>query len=607
MGDVLGVRERQAALRRAGADDVGALGLRSRRPGCAALAALVLAALVVRIAPAAGEPPPSVPSSRAGATLWLLAVGVSDYRDPTLNLAFADADARAIAAALREQDGRRIYSRVEARVLVNADVRRESILAGIRDLIATAGPDDVATIFMAGHGVRDLLTGTYYFLPHDATHEDFFTRGLRVEELNDMVRILQRHVRHVVVILDTCHSGAAELGGSSMARADDFTARVRADGLFLLAATRPGDKSKEISRLGHGVFTYVLLNALRGEAPAGVDGLLSLAELVIYLGTEVPRLTRGEQTPYYLIAGSDLLFADVREPNSIVVLPFRNQDAHARENDWVALSLQEAFQSALGRTPVLNVCPLPSEDGSDEPLRAWAQRLGCGQFVTGSFVVDGAEVELHARVTDAASGSDEVRSTVRGRRADFARLRDELVKDVIGRIPTVRAYRRMLEAQGIASPEDESPRRAPAERPPPPPEPRSHWFPRFELVRRAVAQETARLRTPAPPQDTIRQLIEEYRRAHEAKQIDRVARLWDGFSSKQHAAMRRYLDQAGDLTLELADTVIEPHDDEATVAFTRVERFVDRESGKPVRIEVRQRMILVRRDGEWKIARIEAR
>lgn len=540
--------------------------------------------------------------SDGGATLWLLAVGVSNYSDPDLRLAFADADAQALAAALREQHGRRVYHRVETRVLVNAAVRRESILSGIRDLIATAGPDDVAAIFMAGHGVRDLLTGTYYFLPHDATPDDFFTRGLRVEELNDMVRILQRHVRHVVVILDTCHAGAAEIRSTSMARADDFAARVRSDGLFLLAATRPGDKSKEISRLGHGVFTYVLLNALRGEAPAGADGLLSLAELVIYLGAEVPRLTGGAQTPYYLIAGSDLLFADVRQPNSIVVLPFRNRAARATEYDWMASSLQEAFQLALGRTPVLNVCPPPAEDGAGESPRRWAQRLGCGQFVTGSFVVDGDQVEVHAQVTDAASGSDEVRASVRGPRQEFARLRQQLIADVIGRIPTVRAYRRMLEAQGMTPGEDETP--TPAE---PPAEPEASWWPPSLLVGRARAQDAALASTPALSEESIRTLIEEYRRAHEAKHIERLAALWDGFSPKQRAAMRRYLDQAGDLTLELAEIVIEPHADEATVAFTRLERFVDRESGKPVRIEVRQRMILVRRDDEWKIARIEAR
>lgn len=583
------------AIRRGGRADGGGMRIPCLRAVVGVLAVALLSASASRVL---AQPDAAPRPADAGATLWLLAVGVSDYSDPDLRLAFADADAHALAAALREQHGRRVYRRVETRVLVNDAVRRDTILSGIRDLIATAGPDDVAAIFMAGHGVRDLLTGTYYFLPHDATPDDFFTRGLRVEELNDMVHILQRHVRHVVVILDTCHAGAAEIRSTSMARADDFAARVRSDGLFLLAATRPGDKSKEIARLGHGVFTYVLLNALRGEAPAGADGLLSLAELVIYLGAEVPRLTGGAQTPYYLIAGSDLLFADVRQPNSIVVLPFRNRAARATEYDWMASSLQEAFQLALGRTPVLNVCPPPVEDGAAEAPRTWAQRLGCGQFVTGSFVIDGDQVELHAQVTDATSGSDEVRASVRGRRADFARLREQLIADVIGRIPTVRAYRRMLEAQGMTPGDDESPT---------PGEPEASWWPPSLWVGRALAQEAATAVAPALGEHRIRTLIEEYRRAHEAKHVERLAALWDGFSPKQRAAMRRYLDQAGDLTLELSEIVIEPHADEATVAFTRIERFVDRESGKPVRIEVRQRMILVRRDDEWKIARIEAR
>jgi len=579
---------------------------RSVRPASLGIGTLI-AGLVTVLTPAILPASPvekQTDSPTTAATLWVLSIGVSDYGNPALNLGFAEADARAVAAALEEQKGRRVYGNVESRVLVNAEVSRESILSGIREFIAQAGDGDVATIFMAGHGVRDLLTGTYYFLPHGATPEDFFTRGLRIEELNDMVRILQRHVRHVVVILDTCHAGAADLSGTQMVRADDFAARLRAEGVFLLAATRPGDKSKEIARLGHGVFTYVLLNALRGEANAGLDGLLSLAELVLYLGTEVPRLTGGEQTPYYLIAGSDLPFADVRQPNSIVVLPFRNQDPHDTASDWMRTALQESFHFALGRIPVISVCSLPSGDGDGLSGRAWAQRLGCGRFVTGSFVVDGDEVELHARVVDAESDADEVRASVRGRRQDFASLRQRLVRDVIARIPTVRSYRLMLEAQGVVpaeeEPEEENERSDTDDR-------ESRWVPRWPWVSAAYAEETSPTQTPEAVQASVRNLLDAFRLAHEAKQIDSIAALWDGFSPKQRDAMRRYLDDAGDLTMQMTDVAIEPHGDEATVAYTRIDSFVDRESGKPVRIEVRQRMILIHRDLGWKIARIEAR
>lgn len=543
-----------------------------------------------------------------GPTLWVLAAGVSRYADPRLDLAFANRDASAVADALAAQRGRRIYRNVEQRVLVDDAVRRDTILAGLRDFIGRAGADDVAVVFLAGHGVRDLLTGTYYFLPHDATPEDFFTTGLRAEELTDMVRILQRHVRHVVVILDTCHSGAAGVDDGQMVRADDFATRVRAEGVFLLAATQPGGRSKEIRRLGHGVFTWALLNALGGGANAGDDGLLSLAELVIHLGAEVSRMTGGEQRPYYLIAGSDLDFADVRAPNSVVVFPFRNQDSAAPANDWMGADLQETVHLELGRVPALSVCPLPGADAAGEPLRRRAERLGCGRFVAGSFVVDGDEVELRARVVDAASDSDEASASVRGPRADFAALKAQLARELLAAMPTVRAWRMLLEAQGIE--DGDGGDEGDATPAPPAGEPEAgllRWLGGWSLVARADAQETAMARTPPSSEALIRSLLDEYEAAHEAKAIDRVETLWVRFSARQQEALRRYFDAAGDLTLEITDARIEPHGDEATVALTQIARFVDRESGKPVRLEVHQRMRLVRRDGDWKIERIEAR
>jgi hypothetical protein len=114
-------------------------------------------------------------------------------------------------------------------------------------------------------------------------------------------------------------------------------------------------------------------------------------------------------------------------------------------------------------------------------------------------------------------------------------------------------------------------------------------------------------RTPPSAEAQIRDLLDAYEAAHEAKEIARLESLWVRFTGRQQEALRRYFDAAGDLSLELADVRIEPHGDDATVALTHIARFVDRESGKPVRLEVRQRMILVRRDGDWKIERIESR
>jgi uncharacterized caspase-like protein len=68
-------------------------------------------------------------------------------------------------------------------------------------------------------------------------------------------------------------------------------AHATGEGFFLLAASKPGEDSKERAELGHGAFTSALLAGLHGAADNDGDGLLPLSELFGYVAREVPRLT----------------------------------------------------------------------------------------------------------------------------------------------------------------------------------------------------------------------------------------------------------------------------------------------------------------------------
>jgi uncharacterized caspase-like protein len=111
----------------------------------------------------------------------------------------------------------------------------------------------------------------------------------------------------VVVFLDACHSGAA--GGRTFAskrtragRVDDlFLERLaRSRGRAIVTAARSNEVSIELPELGHGLFTYYLLQGLRGAGDLDRDGIVSLQELYQYLDQEVSRKSRssgGNQHP----------------------------------------------------------------------------------------------------------------------------------------------------------------------------------------------------------------------------------------------------------------------------------------------------------------------
>ncbi len=234
----------------------------------------------------------------ASSTLWLMAVGVSDYESSALKLDFADRDAEEMSRALRTAARGGRYREVKSLVLTNSQVTRASLLDGLANFLGQAGPDDVAALFFAGHGVRDLSSGSYYFLPYPATPDNLLTEGLRMNDFDEMLRIVRRNVRAVVVMLDTCHAGAFGLSSNQIVSADEMAAQMSAgEGFFLLAASRPGEDSKEDDSLGHGAFTFSILEALEGRADADGDGALSVSELFGYVAKRVPALTGGSSTP----------------------------------------------------------------------------------------------------------------------------------------------------------------------------------------------------------------------------------------------------------------------------------------------------------------------
>jgi hypothetical protein len=108
----------------------------------------------------------------------------------------------------------------------------------------------------------------------------------------------------------------------------------------------------------------------------------------------------------------------------------------------------------------------------------------------------------------------------------------------------------------------------------------------------------AQLLTPPAP---VTQVLEEYRTALENKDLDQLAGLYVGFSARQRQALHEYLDNAAGLTVELVDVTVAPLGDAVAVTYTRRDHFIDRESGKPQRLEVRLTKILVPDNGGWKI------
>ena len=75
---------------------------------------------------------------------------------------------------------------------------------------------------------------------------------------------------------------------------------ARATGTHWLTASGSEQFASEFAQLGHGAFTYVLLEALKGGADKGGDKRITVKELDAYLQEQVPEVTaKHKGTPQY--------------------------------------------------------------------------------------------------------------------------------------------------------------------------------------------------------------------------------------------------------------------------------------------------------------------
>jgi len=244
--------------------------------------------------------------------LWVMSVGVSQYEDARINLKYADHDAQRIAQMLKTQEGV-LFKEVMTHVLVNEQATREGILQGMSEFLGQAGPGDVVLIFIAGHGLADRQTDTYYFVPHNANAENLIYAGLPMPMFDEAVKRLRNNVDKLILWMDTCHSGAATVGARGVNVGEDLAEALNAaSGQYVLSASKAGEESLEDdayrlkgSERGHGAFTFSLLKGLHGDA-ADSNKVVWLSGLFSHVSKDVPRLTRGKQHPYGDVRGTDL-------------------------------------------------------------------------------------------------------------------------------------------------------------------------------------------------------------------------------------------------------------------------------------------------------------
>ncbi len=258
--------------------------------------------------PAPAAAPATRPEGPRGDAYGVV-IGINAYADASIpRLRFARADAEALAGVLRDPAVGR-FPTEQVTLLVDEAATTQAIRAAVDAVSRRAGPDDTVVLFFAGHGAPLPARGgggdgmEKFLVPYDARADALRATAISMSEVQQFMSWLDS--RRVVVFLDCCYSGDAA-GAGVVARGfqppglatralltDDYLDQVGGDGRLVVTACSASQVSLEQETLGHGVFTYYLLQGLQGEADRDhATGRVTVDQLYTYVSDAVRRAAR---------------------------------------------------------------------------------------------------------------------------------------------------------------------------------------------------------------------------------------------------------------------------------------------------------------------------
>ncbi|MCX7113210.1 MAG: caspase family protein [Proteobacteria bacterium] len=222
------------------------------------------------------------------ASMYVLALGISQYRDHAMELKFADKDADALTTELK-QNGAGLFKSVQVKMLLNQQATLANIQAAFAELSGKVQPQDVFVLYLAGHAKT--LNGSYHFAPWEMIYENgaaLHTNSLDQDKLNELLVKIQ--AQKSVILLDTCESGSFKLASRGLEQKTAIDQLMHATGSAVLAATQD-DKMALEGYQQHGVFTFALLEGMK-KADSNNNQQIEIDELASYVAELVPRITK---------------------------------------------------------------------------------------------------------------------------------------------------------------------------------------------------------------------------------------------------------------------------------------------------------------------------
>lgn len=229
-------------------------------------------------------------------TTYAVIIGISKYvhNNVAPNLTFPTADADRIKEYFTDSKGGNVPPE-NILVLKDEAATRQGILDAMNTMFSKAGEEDRIIFNFSGHGA-DGVFSTYNINAGPSGFTDVIT----FEEVKAAFKLSKAKTK--ICIADACHSGGMKLNNAtgSTRNMESGLRKFTVSGgenIIVMMSSRASEASKELSFMKQGVFSFNLLQGLRGKADLNKDKLVTIKELYQYVRTRVRAFTHGAQTP----------------------------------------------------------------------------------------------------------------------------------------------------------------------------------------------------------------------------------------------------------------------------------------------------------------------
>ena len=220
---------------------------------------------------------------------YAVIVGVAHYKsDGIPGLNYTVNDAKSLYEVLTDPNYGG-FKKENVTLLTDQDATMSNIKKAIGVDLKRAPEDGIAIVFFAGHGAPE--GEQTYWLTYDADPSSLYASTLSNDAVVDMLSRI--NTKRVVTFIDACYSGASiTTSKSTRAFVEDPFKAFEGSGRMTITSSDGREQSLEDSKLKHGIFTYRLLEALKGKADYNGDGIVMADEVARYIKENVPNDAR---------------------------------------------------------------------------------------------------------------------------------------------------------------------------------------------------------------------------------------------------------------------------------------------------------------------------